>query len=127
MPQSDNIFDPAKIKAIQTEERAVIKGMSINELADHIESIRLATRELALRMVAANEELHTRLSTKDSTELEHLIERVPAASATLANRGHNHKPKKETFEQKVTRRMENESRKNPLMAKFLEELKASGK
>jgi len=125
----DNIFSPERIREIQTEEMTAIKGMSIHELAARVEHIRTATRELALRLVKCNDELHSRLSSKDNPELESLIERVPAASATLAMRGHqNNKPKKETFEDKVKRNLDNKIRKgDPAMKEFMESLKAMSK
>ena len=123
----ETFFTPEEMRAIQVDEQKQIKGMSIEEVSTRIAGMQKATREIALRMVISGKDLHTRLSQKDSPELEAIIERVPAASATLAMRGHNHKPKKETFEQKVTRKADNMARKNPLMQQFLNELKAKGK
>ena len=123
----EHIFTAEKMKQIQTEELSAVKNLSINELAERIESIHNATREMAARLVAANAEMHVRLQSKGNDELEAIIEKVPAASAMLAMRGHNHKPKKETFEQKVNRKADNMARKNPLMQQFLDELKAKGK
>ena len=124
---TETFFTPEEMRAIQVDVQKQIKGMSIEELSTFIGGLQKATRDIATRMVTASAELHKRLSTKDNPELEHLIERVPAASAMLAMRGHNHKPKKETFEQKVNRKADNMARKNPLMQQFLDELKAKGK
>lgn len=123
----DTFFTAEEMRAIQVDELKQIKGMSLEEVSTRIGGMQKATREIALRMLISSKDLHTRLSAKDSSELESIIERVPAASASLAMRGHNHKPKKETFEQKVNRKADNMARKNPLMQQFLDELKAKGK
>lgn len=125
----DHIFSPDKIREIQTEELKAIHGMSIEDLSNRIAKYQAATRDLALRYVKASEELHRRLSEKNSDELEHLIERVPAAESTLRNRGvyTNTKPKKPTFADKVKSNAKKEMRTNPLMQKFMDELKAQSK
>ena len=124
---NETFFTAEEMRAIQVDEQKQIRGMSLEEISTRIAGMQKATREIALRMLVSGKDLHSRLQAKDSPELEHLIERVPAASAQLAMRGHNHKPKKETFEQKVTRKADNMARKNPLMQQFLDELKAKGK
>ena len=127
---SDHIFSADKIREIQTEELRAIHGMSIEDLSTRISKYQQATRDLALRYVKASEELHRRLSEKNSEELEHLIERVPAAESTLRNRGGMPtlvKAKKPTFADKVQNNFKKEMRTNPEMRAFMDSLKADSK
>lgn len=127
----DHIFSAEKIREIQTEELAIIKGMSLEELSTHIAKYQQVTRDLSLRYVKANEELHRRLSEKNSDELEHMIERVPAAESTLRNRSSMPnlvKAKKPTFADKVQNNFKKAMRSSdPAMRAFMESLKAESK
>ena len=125
-----HIFSAEKIREIQTEELSAIKDMTIEQLSARVGHYQLATRDLSLRYVKANEELHRRLGEKNSDELEHLIERVPAAESTLRNRNGMPtlvKAKKPTFADKVQNNFKKEMRTNPEMRAFMESLKADSK
>ena len=125
-----HIFSAEKIREIQTEELSAIKELTLEQLSARIGNYQMATRDLALRYVKANEELHRRLSEKNSEELESMIERVPMAESTLRNRGgmpNVVKAKKPTFADKVQNNFKKEMRTNPEMRAFMESLKSGSK
>ena len=119
----DTIFPAEVIRAIQIDEREEIKDCSLEELSNRITEYQKVSRELYLRMMESSTELHKRLSTKTSDELDGLVTKVPAAETHLHNRniGKVHKP---TFAEKVQANAKKELKSNPLMAEFLESLKA---
>ncbi len=120
----DTIFPPEVIRAIQIDEREEIASLSIEQLSNRISEYQQTSRELYLRMMESSTELHKRLSSKDSDELEGLVERVPSAETHLTNRRVGQIKKRETFADTVQKNARKAIKDNPIMAEFLESLKA---
>jgi hypothetical protein len=124
MSTVDTIFPPDVIKAIQIDEREEISTLTIEAISNRISEYQKVSRELYLRMMESSTELHKRLSTKTSEELDGLVTKVPAAETHLTNRRVGSGAKKETFTEKVQKNTKKEMKNNPLMLEFLESLKA---
>lgn len=120
----DTIFPPNIIRAIQIDEREMISDLSIEDLSNRVAEYQKTSRELFLRMQECSTELHKRLADKTNVELDGLVTKVPAAEMHLNNRRVGERAKKPTFAEKVQANAKKEMKSNPLMAEFLESLKA---